>query len=228
MGIQKRSRDSSKKEKNQDRILKVFVKILQKKEDQLQSLVMSRKILEHRIKTQHKNHEEQLSLLKNEIKTLEMIRMVEIANFNLLLGMKKRDDSICKSKLEHTQDELDDFKAWFELLTRNTNKETCNSGDADDCKSLEFKIRKLKLNFENLAFGKRSDVSAWSQFKDMESGFTDKLRRKDEEIKKLKSSNNEKDKIIARLMAEMEDNGSKKKAGLLKPLRRSPRLNNDV
>lgn len=51
--------------------------------------------------------------------------------------------------------------------------------------------------------------------KDIESGFTDKLMKKEEENKKLQSSNHEKDKIISRLkakVAEMEDNSSKRKS----------------
>lgn len=114
-------------------------------------------------------------------------------------------------------------------------KEVCNSGD-EDCKSLEVKIRKLKLEFEKLAFEKRCEVSTLLRETGLaESGFADKLMRKDEEIKQLQSSNHEKDRIISRLMAEREDNGSKKKAGKIarlsdevKSLRRSRRLNTDV
>lgn len=136
------------------------------------------------------------------------------------------------------------------------HKEICDSGDADDCRSLEDKIRKLKLEFEKLAFIKGCEIStllqesgfAWSQFTRIESGFTGKLMRKDEEIKQanknisslisiqeqLQSSNHEKDKIISRLMAkvaEMEDKVSKKDdeisrpSHVVKPSRRSRRLN---
>ncbi|KAL1188745.1 hypothetical protein V5N11_019085 [Cardamine amara subsp. amara] len=244
MVTRKRSRDSSEKE-NWDAIFKNMVQIIRKKDDQLESLFKRWKILEDGIKKQQEtwvsdvlNYKLQLSLMEKENETLEMMRLFEIAKFNLLLGLKERDCFNSKDKLEHLQKDLDDFKAWFDIFTMDTNEGNSDSGD-EDCKSLEDKIRKQKLEFEKLAFGKSSEFTtllqengfAWSQFKGIESGFTDKLLRKDKEIEQLQSSNHEKDKIISRLKAEMEDNASNKDNEIarhldeVKPLRRSPRLN---
>lgn len=113
-------------------------------------------------------------------------------------------------------------------------KENGNSEAADN-KSLEEEIQKLKLEYEKLASQKKCEVSdllrengfAWSQFKCIESGFIDKLKRKDDEIaqantkisslisyqEQLQSSNHDKDEIISRLkakVAEMEKNSTKK------------------
>lgn len=107
--------------------------------------------------------------------------------------------------------------------------------EASDIKSLEAKIRKLKLEYEKLATEKKCEVSdllrengfAWNQFKCIETGFTKKLKRKDDEIvqantkissllsyqEQLQSSNHEKDETISRLkakVAEMEANSTKK------------------
>lgn len=109
------------------------------------------------------------------------------------------------------------------------------NSEAADNKSLEAEFRKLKLDYEKLASQKKCEVSdllrengfAWSQFKCIESGFTDKLKRKDDEIaqantkisslvsyqEQLQSSNHDKDEIISRLkakVAEMETYSTKK------------------
>lgn len=112
---------------------------------------------------------------------------------------------------------------------------------------LEAKIRKQKHDFAKLAFGKSCEVSslearfAWGEFKSIESGFTEKLMRKEEEIKQanktilslqkqLQASNHEKYEIMSRV-AELEDNATKKKVGKIsritrevKPSRRSARI----
>lgn len=117
------------------------------------------------------------------------------------------------------------------------------SGDLEpaDNESLEAKVIKLKLEYEKLASEKKCEVSdlvrengfAWSQFKCTESGFTDKLKKKDDEIaqantkissllsyqEQLQSTNQDKDDIISRLkakVAEMETNSTKKDEEILK------------
>ncbi|CAN8240086.1 unnamed protein product [Cochlearia groenlandica] len=239
MGIQTRSTDYSDRE-NWNRIFKNSVKIILLKEEQIQTLLKNQKVLEDAIKTQHKqwvseseNYKYHLNLMKNEIETLKLMSVVETAKSDLLFGLKERELFLCKSKLEHSQDELNEFKAWFEHLnTLYNNEGRCNFGDEDDCKAMELKISKMKLEFEKLAYGKRCESSkvlgetaigfAWSQFKNIESGFTQKLMKKDKEIKQLQKSNEEKDKIISKLKAkvdEIDGNASEKRS-----LRRSPRL----
>ncbi|KAG7597656.1 hypothetical protein ISN44_As06g019940 [Arabidopsis suecica] len=242
MGVKLVSGDSSERE-NWETIFKSLVKILQTKQDQLESLLKDRKILESEIKTKHENwisdvqnYEEQLALMMKEIETTKMIQLLETSKCNLLCGLKEKDHSLCNLKLEHAVDELSDFKAWFDFLTLNTNMENeSGNSEASAIKSLEAKIRKLKLEYEKLASEKKCEVSdllrengfAWNQFKCIESGFTDKLKRKDDEIaqantkisslisyqEQLQSSNQEKDETISRLkakMAEMETNSTKK------------------
>ncbi|ESQ34798.1 hypothetical protein EUTSA_v10008122mg [Eutrema salsugineum] len=242
MGVKSVTGDSSDRE-SWGNIFKTLVKILQTKQDQIESLLKDRKIIEDTLKTKHdkwisdaRNYEERLSLMNREIETVKMMLLVETSKCNLLSGLKERDLSLCNLKLEPTVDELNDFKAWFDFLTLNTNtqKENGNS-EAADSKSLEAEIRKLKLEYEKLASEKKCEVSdllrengfAWRQFKCIESGFTDKLKRKDDEIvqantkisslisyqEELQSSNQEKDEIISRLkskVAEMETNSNKK------------------
>ncbi|CAN8292327.1 unnamed protein product [Cochlearia groenlandica] len=234
------SRDSSDKQ-SWDKIFKALVKILQTKQEQVESLLQDRKVIENCLKTSHenwisdvRNYNEQLSLMEREIETMKMMQFVETSKCNLLAVIKERDRSLCNLKLETTLDELSDFKGWFDLLSLNTNK---GSGDpeATDTKSLEAEIRKLKLEYEKLASEKKCEVAdllrenrfAWRQFKCMESGFTDKLKKKDDEISQantkisslisyqedLQASNLGKDEIISTLkakVAEMETNSTKK------------------
>ncbi|XP_010416479.1 PREDICTED: uncharacterized protein LOC104702322 isoform X2 [Camelina sativa] len=179
-----------------------------------------------------------------------MKRRFESAKYDFFM---ERDRFSCKSQLD-VQNELDYLRAWFDFFILSTHKETSDSGGDADCKLLEDKLKKLKLEFEKLAFKKGCEVStllqeygfAWSEFKCIESRFTDKLMRRDEEIKQanknilslvtiqeqLESSNHEKDKIISGLMAkvaELEDKVSKnykeERPVVKTPLRRSPRLN---
>ena len=102
-----------------------------------------------------------------------------------------------------------------------------DNGDSEAAESLEVKIRKLKLEYERLASEKKCEVSdlrrengfALSQFKCIQSGFTDKLKRRDEEIaqanakissllsfqEQLQSSNHENAEIISSLKAEVAE-----------------------
>ncbi|KAJ0237518.1 Cytomatrix protein-like protein [Hirschfeldia incana] len=240
MGVRSVSRESSSDRKSWDKIFKTLVKILQTKQDEIESLLKDRNSLEDKIKTKHENwisdvrdYGQQVSLMKREIETMELMQFFETAKFNLLSVLKERVRSICNLKLEETVDELKDFKAWFDLLTMNTSKENGDSEAAEE--SLEAKIRKLKLEYEKLASEKKCEVSdllrengfARSQFKCVESGFTDKLKRKDEEIaqantkisslvayqEEVQLANLEKDEIISSLkakVAEMEGECAKK------------------
>ncbi|CAN7127827.1 unnamed protein product [Brassica rapa subsp. narinosa] len=238
MGVKSVSRESSDR-KNWDKIFKNLVKWLQMKQDQIESLLKDRKSIEDKLKTKHenwisdvRNYEEQLSLMKREIETMEMMQFFETSKSNLLSVLKEKNHSLCNLKLDEAVDELKDFKALFDFLTLNTSKD---NGDTEAAESLEVKIRKLKLEYEKLASEKKCEVSdlrrengfALSQFKCIQTGFTDKLKRKDEEIaqanakvsslvscqEKLQSSNLEKDEIISSLkakVAEMEGEFAKK------------------
>lgn len=73
MSVKSMSRDSSERE-NWDVIFKSLVKILQKKQDQLEALLKDRKIIENSLKTKHENwvsdvryYEDQLSLVKTPL-----------------------------------------------------------------------------------------------------------------------------------------------------------------
>ncbi|KAL0760415.1 hypothetical protein Bca101_076565 [Brassica carinata] len=230
MGVKSVCRESSDRKK-WDKIFKNLVKWLQTKQDAIESLLKDRKSLEDKLKTKHenwisdvRNYEEQLSLMKREIVTMERMQFFETSKSNLVSVLKEKDHSLCSLKLDEAVDELKDFKAWFDFLTLNTS---IDNGDSEAAESLEVKIRKLKLEYERLASEKKCEVSdlrrengfALSQFKCIQSGFTDKLKRRDEEIaqantkissllsfqEQLQSSNHENAEIISSLKAEVAE-----------------------
>lgn len=70
MGKKSRSGDSTDR-KSWDKLFKTLVKILQTKQDEVESLLKDRKVLEDKLKSQNenwisdaRNHDEQLSLVK--------------------------------------------------------------------------------------------------------------------------------------------------------------------
>ncbi|XP_010498427.1 PREDICTED: uncharacterized protein LOC104776114 [Camelina sativa] len=241
MEVKSVSGESSERE-NWDIIFKSLVKIIQTKQDQVEALLKDMKMIESSIKTKCenwlidvRNYEDRLSLMRKEIEATKKMQSLETSKCNLLCGLKDSDRSLCNLKLEQTMDELKDFKAWFDFLTLNTTNDESGSSEGSAVKSLEAKIRKLKLEYEKLAAEKKCVVSdlirengfAWEQFERIHSGSTVKLKTKDDEIaqvnskvsslisyqEQLQSANQEKDETISRLkakMAEMETNSTKK------------------
>ncbi|KAG2321205.1 hypothetical protein Bca52824_014418 [Brassica carinata] len=240
MGVKSVSRESSER-KSWDTYFKTLVDILQSKQEEIDSLLKERKSIEDKLKTKHenwisdvRNYEKQLSLMKREIETMEMMHFFETSKSSLVSVLKEKAHSLCNLKLEEMVDELKDFKAWFDFLTLNTSKDD-GGGGSEAAESLEAKIRRLKLEYEKLASEKKCEVSdllrengfVRSQFKCIESGFADKLKRKDDEIaqantkisslvsyqEQLRLVNLEKDEIISSLkakVAEMEGRFTKK------------------
>ncbi|XVE94559.1 hypothetical protein REPUB_Repub02eG0019400 [Reevesia pubescens] len=246
MGAKTRSQVSSEREK-WDRIFEGLVKMLKTQQQQLETLATERKIFEDRIKMQYERwvsdvrlYEDHISQMKNDLESKEMACVLEAAKVDLMVGLKHREAYLCKLKLEETVDELTDFRILFDILSKNPKdisqgdpKETKNgmsrrkdSGSKSvTLRTLEGDIRRLKLEYENLASEKSSQVAAlmdenkfaWNQFNVLESQCTNKLNSKDSELQKanrkiealisnmeeLRSSNAEKDEKIERLKSEL-------------------------
>ncbi|XVE69736.1 hypothetical protein DITRI_Ditri10aG0015000 [Diplodiscus trichospermus] len=178
--------------------------------------------------------------MKSDLESKEMARVLEAAKADMMVGLKHREAYLCKLKLGETEDELTDFRIWFDILSKNSTdiclkdpKETKNgmsgrkgSGSKSvTLRTLEANVRRLKLEYENLASEKSSQVAAlmaenkfaWNQFNILESQCTDKLNSKSSQLEKanrkieelissmeeLRSSNAEKDEIIDRLKSEV-------------------------
>ncbi|KAL4280166.1 hypothetical protein GQ457_03G030730 [Hibiscus cannabinus] len=216
MGAKTRSQNSSERQK-WDKIFEGLVKMLKTQQQQLETLAKDRNILEDRIKMQYERwvsdvrlYEDHISQMKNELQSEEMARVLEATKADMMVGLKHREAFLCKMKLEETEDELTDFRVWFDILCK------C-SKDISQRDSIETK--------KGMSGGKSFQATAlmaenkfaWNQFNVLESQYKDKLNSKQSELEKankriealisdmeeLRSSNAEKDELIERLKAEL-------------------------
>ncbi|KAK2660723.1 hypothetical protein Ddye_007256 [Dipteronia dyeriana] len=236
----RRSEVSSERQK-WDKIFDGLVKMLKSQQEQLETLLTERKFLGDRIKMQQEKwvsdvrlYEDQISQMKSSMEAQEMMRFLEAAKSDMVVGLKQREASFLKLKLENTGDELADFRAWFDLLKNNPTFLQASGSKPIGSKMIEGDVKRLKLEYDKLALEKRKEVSSllvekefvWHQFKLMESELTNKLNSKRAEVdqanenianllastEQLQSSNNEKDKCIASLktnISEMEAGAGK-------------------
>uniref|UniRef100_A0A5B7AQM9 Putative intracellular protein transport protein USO1 isoform X2 n=1 Tax=Davidia involucrata TaxID=16924 RepID=A0A5B7AQM9_DAVIN len=219
MGELKESNVSSHREK-WDNIFKNLVLMLQTQQTQIESLLADRKRIADRITSQY----DQISQMKRHFEVQEMVRAVEAAKSDLMVGLKQREAFFNKLKLEDAVSELADFEEWLDYLSRkctepNDISKTVNIKDeAQRCKALQNELRRLKSENEKLISKNNSEVYAllleknfaWNQFNKMERDKTEQLRSKcaeveqaNEKIQKLltgmeqlQSSNSEKDNAI--------------------------------
>ncbi|KAI4316938.1 hypothetical protein L6164_024862 [Bauhinia variegata] len=181
----------SSERRNWENIFNGLVQMLRTQQNQLQTLVKERKFLEDRIRMQHDGWASDIRVYKDQISEMKGIlifeekkRLLEAAKADLALGSKHREVSIAKWILEHAENELADFKAWFECLSRKssdgedqatTSRDTEKiNGRMTECgdkfinkiaeekssKKDERDIRRLKREYEKLALEKSSEVSA--------------------------------------------------------------------
>ncbi|KAJ6953485.1 kinesin-like protein KIF20B [Populus alba x Populus x berolinensis] len=222
MGTSKRTQVVTSDREKWDKVFGGLVKLLKNQQEQLETLLKERKILEDRIKTQHERwvsdirlYDDHILQIKGGLVEKDMTCLLEAAKGNLMLGLKQREVSLHELKLEQTEDELADFRALFGYLSQSlkeNSEETAigkGPGHSDlksgEAKKLEAEIERLKLENEKLVFEKNSEVSALlkgknfvsNQYDILESNLTNKLRIKEAEVEKA----NEK---IAEVLATAE------------------------
>ncbi|KAF2324692.1 hypothetical protein P3X46_002023 [Hevea brasiliensis] len=206
-----------------DNLFDSLLKLLKNQQEQLKTLVQERKFLEDRIKAQHKQwlsdirlYEDHITQMKEALVEKDMTCLLEASKSDLMIGLKHREASFHKLKLEQTEDDLADFKACFDYLSHileKNSKETDNGqeeGRHGDLKSagskrLDNEVKRLKFEYEKLASEKNSEISAllkeksfvWNQYNVLESNLTDKLKNSQVEIDQA----NEK---IAKVLASVE------------------------
>ncbi|XP_061357010.1 uncharacterized protein LOC133301395 [Gastrolobium bilobum] len=186
------SNASSSERRNWENIFNLLVQMVRNQQNQLQSLAKQHKFLEDRLQMQHERwasdirlHKDQISQMKGILMFEEKKRLLETAKADLTLGSKHREASIFKWILELTEDELADFKAIFECLSRESsngedqgtiskdtdkrkkgttdsgNKSTWNGAEKEKCSNdIEDELRRLKGEREKVALEKSSEVSS--------------------------------------------------------------------
>ncbi|KAF9683141.1 hypothetical protein SADUNF_Sadunf05G0181300 [Salix dunnii] len=190
-----------------DKVFGGLVKLLKSQQEQLETLLKERHLLEDRIKTQHERwvsdirlYEAHIAQINGDMVKKDMACVLEAAKGDLMLGLKQREASLHKWRLEETEDELADFQAWFSYLSQNSkaNSEATSNGKGGrrydlksvGAKKLEAEVERLKLEYEKLVSEKNSEVSAllkektfvWNQYNNLESNLTSKLRSKEAEV----------------------------------------------
>ncbi|KAJ6681032.1 CYTOMATRIX PROTEIN-LIKE PROTEIN [Salix koriyanagi] len=190
-----------------DKVFGGLVNLLKSQQEQLETLLKERHLLEDRIKTQHERwvsdirlYEDHIAQINGDMVKKDMACVLEAAKGDLMLGLKQREASLHKCRLEETEDELADFQALFSYLSQNSkaNSEATSNGKggrsydlkSGGAKKLEAEVERLKLENEKLVAEKNSEVSAllkektfvWNQYNNLESNLTSKLRSKEAEV----------------------------------------------
>ncbi|CAJ1963042.1 unnamed protein product [Sphenostylis stenocarpa] len=177
--------------RNWSNIFKSLVQMLRSQQNQLQSLANRHNFLEDRLRLQHQGwvsdvrfHKDKVSQLNEILAFEEKKRSLEAAKADLALGLKHREAAMLKWILEHTEDELGDFKAWFEILSRKFvigedqgtaskdndmkkkgttdrgNKSGRNTAEKENYShEINDEFRRLKGEYDKLSLQKYSEVS---------------------------------------------------------------------
>ncbi|KDP36922.1 hypothetical protein JCGZ_08213 [Jatropha curcas] len=215
MGTEKRSQ--------QDKLFDGLVKLIKNQQEQLKTLVDERKILEDCIRIKHERwvsdvrlYEDHLSQIKDSLIEKDMACLVEAAKSDMMIGLKGREAFLYKLKFEQTEDELADFRACFDYLSRTLEKNTKETDNGKEgsgrdgikssgSKKLDAEVKRLKLEYEKLASEKQSEISAllkeksfvWNQYNVLESNLTEKLKSKQAEV-------DQKNEKIATVLSSVE------------------------
>ncbi|KAK6115228.1 hypothetical protein DH2020_007497 [Rehmannia glutinosa] len=201
MGKRKSPEKASDREKKWDKVFNALVKLSQ-------NLQKDRHFLEDRIKSLHE-----------VIYKMKMEQKVESVKAELLLGLKERVAFIYKHRYENADDDLADFREWFDYLsqkcaeTKDISDDVSNKGEGSRNKALQNEVRKLKSEIDKCKLDKNIEISAllaeknfiWNQFEKMESDLNKEIRKKDEEVKHA----NEKVQLLLNRAEELQISNDK-------------------
>ncbi|KAJ4967017.1 hypothetical protein NE237_018866 [Protea cynaroides] len=239
MGADKRSQ-LSRDHTQWQKIFNALVHMLQTQQIQLVSLVKERKLLDDRIRMQQDRWvsdvhvlQQQISQMKMDIAQAELVRSLEEAKSDLVVGLKQRDAFLYKLKLASTEADLKDLTLWVDCLTHKCSEQKGGSekikgkGGGEDgyskeeeqrhSKILEGEVRKLKRAQEKLTSEKNSEVSAllteknfvWNKLQKMEGDYNSLLESK---LSEVQQANGKIEKLIASMEQLESSNGQKDEA----------------
>ncbi|TYK31489.1 putative Cytomatrix protein-related [Cucumis melo var. makuwa] len=129
MGKTDRSKASIERQ-NWGKIFNGLTQMLRTQQNQLETLVTERKLLEDRVKMQHERwvadirlYEDHISQLRDELLLLDMERSLQASKSDLLSGMKQTELYVCRLKIEQSEAEFEDFKSVFDdfIAHKNSN-----------------------------------------------------------------------------------------------------------
>ncbi|XP_031739452.1 uncharacterized protein LOC101222062 isoform X3 [Cucumis sativus] len=127
MGKSDRSKPSIER-RNWGKIFNGLTQMLRTQQNQLETLVTERKLLEDRVKMQHERwvadirlYEDHVSQMRDELFLQDMERSFQASKSDLLAGMKQTELYVCRLKIEHSEAELEDFKSFFDDFIAHKN-----------------------------------------------------------------------------------------------------------
>ncbi|KAF7817646.1 kinesin-related protein 4-like isoform X1 [Senna tora] len=209
----------STERRNWNAIFNGMVHMLRTQRQQLLSLLKDRKLLQHRIQMQHQGWESDIRLYKDQISQMKGIlmfeekkRLLDGAKADLVLGFKQKEASFFNYILEHIEDELADFKAWFEFLSQkpsdgedqgkscgNTDERKKTTEEEKCSNKLEEELRRSKREYD-IALEKSCEHCEVEQA-------NDKIEILVSSMEQLQSANDEKDGTISRLETGTKNSG---------------------
>ncbi|KAF9686722.1 hypothetical protein SADUNF_Sadunf02G0019000 [Salix dunnii] len=197
MGTSNRTQALTSDREKWDKVFGALVKLLKNQQEQLETLLKERKILEGRIKTQHESwvsdtrlYEDYILQIKRGLVEKDMACLLEAAKGDLMLGLKQGEVSLHKLKLDYVAGTAlvheglcnglsTCFKYAFFLMefviAEQTEDELADFRAMFSCLS-----QSIKANSEETAIGKDPRHS------DLKSG---KAKKLEAEVEKLKLEN---------------------------------------
>ncbi|KAL3733338.1 hypothetical protein ACJRO7_022809 [Eucalyptus globulus] len=123
MPTRKDASEVSSDRRKWQKVFNAFVELLGNQQAQLLTLVRERKLLEDRIKMQHRRWNSDVRFLKDRIsqmrgtlKLQDMAHFLESTKLDFALGLKEREALLYKLKLEQADDELADFRGCLDSI----------------------------------------------------------------------------------------------------------------
>ncbi|XP_021769230.1 paramyosin-like isoform X2 [Chenopodium quinoa] len=200
-------------------IFNALQQMLRKQSSQIDVLLEQRQSLQERIQLQYQRWNSDVRFLEDiiaqkerQLSLSESEKRLEISKADFLLASKKREALVNNRKLENARSELDDFKAWFDILSHKCpDKEDItpnriyeslktngggqsghisSNGASKHQSKLEKEVATLKQEYEKLSVKHMSETSAlkdenkfvWNQYKTMEGKYSDQLKTKNDEV----------------------------------------------
>ncbi|KAG7029437.1 hypothetical protein SDJN02_07776 [Cucurbita argyrosperma subsp. argyrosperma] len=222
MGKIKRSKSSSQRQ-NWEKIFSALVHMLQTQQKQLETLIEERKLLEDRIRMQHDRwssdtrlYEDLVYQLQADLVLRDKQRSLEASKLDLNMSLKQRESFLCQVISDQTNNELQDFKELFILLSTKisdpsdvSSRSSLQTGKSNEktrnSKALKIEVQRLQKAYEKLASERSSEVTAllaektfvWNQYSIMENDYESKLRQNLTEVELARTK-------IENLLANME------------------------
>ncbi|KAH7848689.1 hypothetical protein Vadar_006129 [Vaccinium darrowii] len=177
MGTLNGSNNFASVRKRWDKVFDSLVDMIKTQKTQIECLAEERKLFEDRIKLQQERFQDQISRMNTEIGIQEMVRNVEAAYSDFMVGQKQREAFSYKFKLDDTVSELADFRAWLDHFSSKCSDTNENSPQV-------------------LALLAERDF-VWNQYKMREKDLTDRLKDKSREVEQVNEQ-------IQKLLSSME------------------------